>query len=230
MGEERFRGKTLTRKKVLILVEGQTEETFIKRVLTPHLQGFDVSSIPTILVTKRTQSAMGFRGGVPSYPRVRTEILRLLGDTSARLVTTMIDYYALPHSFPGMQTPLVGNAYKRVAQLETAWYRDIKDSRFIPYLSVHEFEALLFSCPSAIAAALGRPSLERKLERELSRAGSPEEIDDGPDTHPSKRLSHYYPAYKKVIDGANIVTRIGIEMIRGRCPHFDEWVGRLETC
>ncbi len=142
----------------------------------------------------------------------------------------MIDYYALPHSFPGKQTPLVTNVFQRVANLENAWRQDINDSRFIPYLSVHEFEALLFSCPSAVAAALGRPSLEHRLKRDLSRAGSPEEINDGPHTHPSKRLSRYYPGYKKVVDGSIIVTRIGINLIRGQCKHFDEWVGKLETC
>lgn len=186
--------------------------------------------IPTILITKRTRSAHGFRGGVPPYPRVRAEILRLLGDSSARMVTTMIDYYGLPKNFPGKQSSSVASVDKAVARLENALQNDIRDSRFMAYFSVHEFEALLFSSPSGVAAALSDPPLEQKLSRDLARSGSPEQINDGQNTHPSKRLARYHAGYKKVVDGPTIVARIGINVIRRQCKHFNDWVGKLETC
>lgn len=189
-----------------------------------------MSAVPTILVTKRTRSGRAFRGGVPPYQRVRAEILRLLGDRSALVVTTMIDYYALPHSFPGNQAPLGIDIYQRVACLETAWQQDIHDQRFLPYYAVHEFEALLFSSPSAVATALGNASIASKLVRDRSAFRSPEEIDDDPHKHPSALLVRYYPPYKKLVDGARIATNIGINLMRRECKHFDEWARKLETC
>ncbi len=56
-------------KKVLILVEGQTEETFVKQVLSPYLNRFDIFIIPTIIVTKRVKIGADFKGGVPEYPK-----------------------------------------------------------------------------------------------------------------------------------------------------------------
>lgn len=88
-------------KKVLILVEGQSEETFVKRVLSPHLLNLEVLIVPTIISTKRVKSGPSFKGGIPSYAKVRKELKRLLGDSSAALVTTMVDFYGLPGSFPG---------------------------------------------------------------------------------------------------------------------------------
>ena len=78
-------------KKVLILVEGQTEETFVKQVLAPYLNRFDIFIIPTIIVTKRVKRGADFKGGVPEYPKVRNEILRLLSGSSATIITNLIE-------------------------------------------------------------------------------------------------------------------------------------------
>lgn len=92
-------------RKAFILVEGQTEETFVKNVLSEFLpEGLFLQ--PVIIAKKRVNSGGKFKGGVPRYPKVRNEIVRLLGDFSAVIVTTMLDYYALPPSFPGRERPL----------------------------------------------------------------------------------------------------------------------------
>lgn len=83
-------------KRVLVLVEGQTEETFVKRVLGEHLSRFGVYAAPTIAATKRVKSGKKFKGGVVSYARARRDLLRLLGDSGAAAVTTMIDYSSAP--------------------------------------------------------------------------------------------------------------------------------------
>jgi hypothetical protein len=221
----------LETRKVLILVEGQTEEAFVKRVLSGHLAAFNLSVVPVIARTKRTPSGATFKGGTGSYYKVEKQLLGLLADTSASLVTTMFDYYAFP-GILGTTRPTGGSPSLRARLLEDA----IKDAvvakqqgdtrRFHAYLSLHEFESLLFSSTSSIADALGAHQLP-ELERIRAHL-SPEEIDDDPATCPSARLRRLYPKYKKRIDGPIIVGRIGLDAIRRECPHFNEWLTFLE--
>ena len=42
--------------KILILVEGQTEETFIRQTVGPHLRDRDIDVIVTIATTKHVAS------------------------------------------------------------------------------------------------------------------------------------------------------------------------------
>lgn len=215
--------------KVLILVEGQTEETFVKRTLGPHLSSLGVFVVPTIIATKRIKSGSSFKGGVPSYTRVRREILRLLGDSSAALVTTMIDFYGLPASFPGRPNVQGNTPLERVVFVENAIDQNINDMRFRTYCSLHEFEALLFSSPATIAAAFAIPNVEQKLLSMRAQFNSPEEIDDSPATSPSSRLQSLYPQYNKPFYGTLIAGRIGLDEIRGECAHFNAWLLRLEA-
>jgi hypothetical protein len=70
-------------KKIIILVEGQTEETFVRDVLDPHLHAFEKVLVPTLLVTKRVKSGPNFKGGVMSWVKVENDLRRLLRDKSA---------------------------------------------------------------------------------------------------------------------------------------------------
>jgi hypothetical protein len=129
-------------KKVLIYVEGQTEETFVRDVLAPYLwQTCQIILTPTLAHTKRTKSGQTFKGGIVSYEQVKGDIQKLLGDSSAALVTTMIDYYDLPNNFPGKASLPKGTPYDRVRHLEKAFANDIGHPRFLPFLVLHEFEA-----------------------------------------------------------------------------------------
>ena len=58
----------------------------------------------------------------------------------------------------------------------------------------------------------------------------PEEIDDGEQTAPSKRIIREVPLYAKLkpIAGPNITSAIGLPELRRACPHFDGWVRKLE--
>lgn len=78
-------------KRILMLCEGQTEETFVKDILNPHLVAYQRWAVPTLAVTKRT-AAGSHRGGITSYAKLRRDIANLLRDSDARCVTTMIDY------------------------------------------------------------------------------------------------------------------------------------------
>jgi len=57
--------------KVLILVEGQTEEGFIKNILGPHLHQFGVYLVVILLTTKRVNNGVNFKGGIVSYAKIK---------------------------------------------------------------------------------------------------------------------------------------------------------------
>jgi hypothetical protein len=211
--------------KILILVEGQTEFRFVREVLYPHLAQKDIYIIPTI-----AESAPGFKGGGMSYARIRKTLKKLLGDTSAGSVTTMFDYYHLPDSFPGYHTqPAGGHCYQRADHLEQALADDLVDRRFIPYLALHEFEAMLFADPVQIANHFAGIKNYEALVAIRSKFNSPEEIDDGETTSPARRIQALFPGYKKLRDGLFICQAIGLDRIRVECPHFNQWLRKLET-
>ena len=216
-------------KRVHILVEGQTEETFVGEVLAPHLLGLGIFLRPIIASTKRVKSGIKFKGGVTSYPRVKRELLQLAGDTSASAITTMIDYYRLPADFPGASTLPSGDCYRRVEHLQQALQVDIGSSRLIPYYSLHEFEALILTAPDQIEATLPGRRVAAELAGAVSTVGSPEKVNDGPETHPAARIARLAPSYRKPLHGPMIAARIGLAAMRRQCPHFDRWVTRLEA-
>jgi len=218
-------------KRVLILVEGQTEERFVNRVLAPQLQKHEIVAIPTIVVTKRVKGGQHFKGGVLSYQQVRGDLLRLLGDSNASAVTTMLDYYGLPDDFPGRTAlaPDIRTPEERAQHVEDELARDLADRRLIPYVSLHEFEALLFSEPAQFDSQFpGRRG--GRLVAEIRNAyRTPEEINEGAETHPAKRLLKLFPDYHKATVGPILAERIGLEKMRAACPHFDGWISKLEA-
>lgn len=217
-------------KQVFVYVEGQTEETFVRDVLAPYLfSKCNIYLIPTLARTKRTKSGHTFKGGIVSYGQVKRDILNLLGDSSAALVTTMIDYYGLPDDFPGKSTLPAGTPYVRARHLEDAFASDIGNPRFLPFLVLHEFEALVLTEPKHLARAL--PQYQDNLARLVADIGTrlPEEINDGNTTHPAARIRQYFPGYQKRLHGPLVVQNTGIETIRSQCPHFAEWLARLES-
>jgi hypothetical protein len=215
-------------KRVLVLVEGQTEEAFVRDVLTAHLAGFDVYPTPVLLKTKRVKSGGAFRGGVTSTAQVLGDIQRLLGDTGATRVTTMLDYYALPDDFPGISTRPPGDAYPRVAHVEHALEQAIGHARFDAHLVLHEYEAWIFSAPRACAWVFDDPRIPTQLAGIAMTAGGPERIDEGPTTAPSKRLAEAFASYRKTLHGPMAVGAIGIAALRSACPHAGAWLTRLE--
>ena len=102
-------------------------------------------------------------------------------------------------------------------------------ARLIPYLSLHEYEGLLFSDPESFARSLGQPRLANQFHQVRNEFPTPEDINDDPATAPSKRVIGMYPAYKKVIDGTLAARLVGIDRMRQECAHFRDWVRQLET-
>ena len=100
--------------------------------------------------------------------------------------------------------------------------------RFIPYVSMHEFEALLFSDCERFAQSIGAPEISTEMQSVLDQFGDPEEINDSEATAPSKRILRMDPRYDKVAMGTIAIQDIGLESIRRQCRNFGCWLNRLE--
>jgi hypothetical protein len=117
--------------------------------------------------------------------------------------------------------------YEPVEHLENAFARDIKDPRFVPYIQLHEFEALIFSSPERLGDIfIDREAAIERLIAVRTRFNSPELIDDGPTTAPSKRTIQEIPEYEgqKASAGPLITQAIGLQVMLKECKHFREWL------
>jgi hypothetical protein len=146
----------------------------------------------------------------------------------------MIDYFALPSDFPKYEeAQVIVDKGERVSFLERAIVEDVEKEKnktfpnLLPYIQLHEFEALVFSSISAIRALYtDREAKFNELEQIITRYPNPEDINDDPKTAPSKRLinNQLIKGYNKVIDGILIIEEVGIDTILKKCPRFKKWV------
>jgi hypothetical protein len=214
-----------------IVVEGQTEERFVKDVLADHLAPRNV------FATAFRVGKPGHRGGIRSYLSAQRDLRAALTQDRGAFVSTMFDYYAMPDSWPGRIVARAKQGSERACVIEAALSADIASSldgrfqanlRFLPYVQLHEFEALLFASPQVMAREFGDASLEAKLQEVRDGFDTPEDINDDPQTAPSKRIESIFGDYKKPLYGKRISMEIGIPVIRAACPHFHDWLTRLE--
>ncbi|MCP4359241.1 MAG: DUF4276 family protein [Chloroflexi bacterium] len=218
--------------KLIVVVEGQTEQTFVDRILRPHLRSKGVYDVFTPLLNKS-----GTRGGIVRYGRARSVLLKFLKQDREAFITTMVDYYGLPHNWPERDTTATLPHSQKAIRIEKAIAQDIcremgnsfNAARFSPYIQMHEFEALLFSQPGVLAQVMQRSADVASLEQIAAEFNSPEEINDHADTALSKRLLRLFPDYNKVLYGNIAAKRIGLQIMREKCPHFHDWVTQLEA-
>lgn len=217
--------------RINVVVEGPTEEFFIKTVLAPSLWVREIFLTPIIL------GVPGHKGGNVSYARVKKDIILQLKQDQGVYCSTMFDLYGLGRGFPSVPLSPSVNGVERATRIEQGVREDISatipafrpDVRLLPYLQVHEYESLLFSDPEAFATALGRHNLSEQLRNIRNAFPTPEDINDNPETAPSKLVLSLYPSYQKVIDGTVAGQSVGITSMRRECPHFDNWVALLES-
>ncbi|MCK4658206.1 MAG: DUF4276 family protein [Phycisphaerae bacterium] len=220
---------------IVAIVEGETEQTFVRDQLAAHL-GYRGIAIWAVL-PGRTRK----RGGVKKWESASGDIIRTLKE--GRYCTTMFDYYAMPTDWPGRAKAAQKGWAERGSHVESAVLNDIAErmggsfnrSQFIPYVQVHEFEALMFSDVQELAetsAPLCRFSSAECLERQfrgiLEEAGNPEAINDNYDTCPSRRITRLVQRYRKCVHGPIVAQRIGLETLRAECEHFATWIEKLE--
>ena len=82
--------------RLLVHVEGQTEETFVNEVLALHLYGRGLRSVSARLIGNARQRSG--HGGTQAWSAVRREIVNHLREDQTCIATTMVDYYGMPQT------------------------------------------------------------------------------------------------------------------------------------
>ena len=190
-----------------VSTEGATEREFVNKVLRPHLDPYGIET-----------TAVSLNGNV-SLDRIRS-ILPVLFSGFER-VSTLYDFYGFK-----------SRARRTVEQLEAAIGALAEPglrSRLLPYVQLHEFEALLFAVPEQTVEWLQAPRTALAAMRDaVRRAGTAENINDSPLTSPSHRLKDLFTGYDKKLHGPEIVELAGLDAVRAQCPRFDRWIRQLE--
>jgi hypothetical protein len=230
--DERRRRETDSVIEVVVVGEGQTEETFIRDVLAPAFTSLDISLQPRLIAT-----SVGATGGALSRERVLRYLRNTLRQRDDTYVTTFFDLYGLHGDFPGVAASRNDtDPSRRCRAIEAMFAQEAiersqcRAERFFPHIQPYEFEALLFSDVSCFAEV--RDDWRRfvdELQSVRDEARTPEHINDGPETHPSMRLKKLQPPYDKILHGSSIANCIGLNRIRPECPHFDAWLRHIEA-
>jgi hypothetical protein len=222
--------------RLLVHVEGKTEEMFVKNLLSEHLIQHGYQRVSARIVGNSRLRER--RGGIRAWEAVRRDILDHLAEDPGAIATTLVDFYALPQSWPGRaEASGKRGASSKAEHLESALLADLVGSaggrfnprRFVPFVLMHEFEGLLFSHPENLASAIKRADLTAVFTEIRGRFETPEDINDSEHTAPSKQILSVYPLYQKPLQGTQASTAIGLATIRTECPHFHNWLIRLES-
>jgi hypothetical protein len=218
-----------------ITAEGQTELGYVNRVLVPHL-GNDHQVVADARAVKTGRKrGKDYRGGLLVYETAKLDIQTWMKEEAKNhdvWFTTMFDLYALPSDFPGQaDARLQTDPYEKVRMLEDALKEDLGHPLFIPYVQLHEFEALMLADPQKLDSEyLEHDAAISKLVASVD-GKNPEEINEGRDSAPSKRIIAEIPEYErqKATVGPVVVEKIGLATIRQKCRHFREWIDKLES-
>ncbi len=225
--------------RLLVHVEGQTEEDFVKNILCPHLYDHGYELVGARIVGNARQRDR--RGGIRAWSAVLGDILRHLKEDAHAVATTMVDYYGLPQTggraWPGRAAAATLAFEQKAKTVENALLLDVcremgsdfDPSRFLPFVMMHEFEGLLFSDCSRFAQGIGQPALAPNFQAIRDQFANPEEINDSPLSAPSKRVQEILPGYEKPFMGTLAALEIGLDRIRSECPHFRNWLECLEA-
>ncbi len=223
--------------RVNVVAEGKTEMKFAKELLNQFFDGKPIIDARGVLSSRNNKTNYEYRGGMTTYERAKKDILTWLKEDPSAYVTTMFDFYGLPHDFPGYEDAIHCPTHlESVEHLELKMKEDIDaglagsvPDRFIPYIQLHEFEALLYTDLSLLEADyLNTKDIDaiRKL-REETTGIPPEDINNGVETAPSKRLLKAIN-YKKGATPVAWLEKITIDKITSCCPHFSAWIEKLK--
>jgi hypothetical protein len=223
--------------RVLVHVEGETEEAFVNEILTAHLLACGYERVSARLVGNTRLRDR--RGGIRGWSAVRKDIIRHLKEDPGCIATTMVDYFGLPHAgdkaWPGRAQAATLPVADKARHVEAALLNDVLEEmggrfdrrRFVPFVVMHEFEGLLFSDCEAFARGVGREGLADSFQAIRDQFDTPEEINDSPVSAPSKRVAALIPGYVKPLLGNLAALEIGLDKIRAACPHFRAWLSRV---
>ncbi len=224
--------------RLLVHVEGETEEGFVNEVLGPHLCSRGYAEVSARLLGPRRLRR--HRGGICGWGTAMAEIYEHLSKDRGAYATTFVDFYGLPQSgprcWPGRDRCADLNPPQQTDILLQAMTESVERNhgdgiarRFVPFVTMHEFEGLLFSNPEAMADGMGVPELTPKFQGIRDQFETPEHINDSPRTAPSKRIIGLVPRYEKPLYGNLAALSVTLDSIRDECRIFDDWVHKLES-
>jgi hypothetical protein len=217
---------------IVAIVEGPTEQMFIRDIVAPYLTDNTIFLKPIIL------SKPGQKGGDVKFARAKNDIERHLKQRPDTYLTLFIDYYGIKKGWPGRDiTPdekRTLSAIQKANRVNDATLQEVcqlyddfrPDRRFIPFIAMYEFEAMLFSDPHILADKL--QVHKNQIDEILRECGEPENINDSPQSAPSKRLEALSGRFKKTTTGITIAKEIGLQKIRDKCPIFNAWLTKIE--
>lgn len=218
-------------KQLIIICEGQTEQSFCQEVIAPYLYNkCNIQSFAPVIATSG--------GGIVKWEKLKKEINSYLyRENKNTFVTTFIDYYGLHQNLDYPQNRKTENVAERrtiVSQIEQAMQYEIEEHiryRFIPYIQLHEFESLIFSKVEVLGEWFAPNEIKERdyIYQTIKEQPDPELINDGIKTAPSKRLQKAIPTYDKVTYGTILTSDIGLDYLRKQCTNFNNWITKLEN-
>ncbi len=221
---------------IFVVVEGQSEESFVKNILKPYFARKDIFLKPEQVITGKDKHGTVCKGGGNSYTLYKKHIKNRLKDCAKQkncYITTMIDLYGLPNDFPKLNETKQTNVYEKVQMLEKNFFDDIGADNFIPYIQLHELETLLYCDIDKICDEffdLNIKNLKEQITKNIQEFDNIELINNSKETSPSKRLNRLTKqAYcgRKITSSTSILNKIDINVMLQRCEHFRKWIERL---
>lgn len=210
-------------KRLNIIVEGLTEMEFVKELMVPYLREHGIYAVTPIVIHTSKMT----RGGFVKYQHLKNEVERLLACKKSDFVVSMfVDFFCCPNLPQKEKYETIADHEQRVQFMEQIIAKDINDSRFIPYIQLHEFEALLFASNKGFEYYFSDKESQQTSEI-VALYPNPEQINSSPQKSPSKRLLAIKSNYDKVIEGNLIALEIGIRQILNQCPRFKAWMESL---
>lgn len=210
-------------KRLFIVVEGQTEEAFVNELLVPYFIQNGIYDVRPVLI----QTSKGHKGGFVNYDHLKNDLLRLLkSQGSDVVVSTFVDYFRCPELPYQKKIDSLSSDREKVEAMEEAIASDINDWRFIPYIQLHEFEALLFSSVAGFGVYFNDKVLN-EIQNIVNSFENPEDINSSPETAPSKRLIRIIQDYDKVMYGNLVALENGLPCMLNKCQRFRVWVNTL---
>lgn len=215
-------------KRLVVIAEGETEESFVNKILTPYFNSQGIYNYIQCFKTKHS------KGGLSKYSYIKNDIIQTIYETDV-VVTTLLDFYRLPSDFPGyiQNNTLPHNLW--VEHIENQTKKDIESRKgqrfdnFIPYIQLHEFEALIFSSVAGVEALFEKSEIDYiGFQDIVTKHPNPEDINNNPNTAPSVRLKKLIPGYDKVVYGVELIKEIGMDTILSKCPRFRKWIEKLK--
>ncbi len=212
-------------KRLIIIVEGQTEKEFVEKSLRNFFVSHEIFDVRAIMI----QTSKGHKGGFVNYEHLKNDIENILKSETDVIVSMFVDYFKIPTNFPKFEEAKSAiQIDSKIELLKEGIKLDINDKRFIPYIQKHEFESLLFSSDKGFINWFDDEWVVNELINVINQYTNPEEINSGNETAPSKRiikiLGEKKQKYDKIAEGNLIAEEVGFEKIIEKCPRFRDWI------